>query len=154
MNDETQLREVLVDLDALCAALTDASDEHRYFLDTETGEVTLVSDMSEPEEVEEQLMAIDDAEPGRYLEVRRADSHEGYRDMEDFIGTLHDERLQELLDVAIQGRGAFRRFKDVLERHPAERQQWFEFQASRLEARAHEWLADEGCKAVLPKTRE
>jgi hypothetical protein len=48
---------------------------------------------------------IDEADPGRYVEVPRADSHEAYRDMEDFIAAIGDERLQELLDVAIQGRG-------------------------------------------------
>lgn len=114
----------------------------------------LISEMSDAEEVEQQLNAIDEAESGRYLEVPRADSHEAYRDMEDFIATLHDERLQELLDVAIQGRGAFRRFGDVLEKHPGERQQWFHFQRSRLEARAREWLTEEGCEAVSQRTRE
>lgn len=68
--------------------------------------------------------------------------------MEDFIPTVRDERLQELLDVAIQGRGAFHRFKEVLQRSPMERQRWFDFHATRLEARAREWLADEGCEPV------
>ena len=87
---------------------------------------------------------IDEAEPGRYLQVPRADSSEGYDDMQDFIDTLSDEHLQESLNVAIQGRGALRRFKDVLARHPAEQQRWFDFQAARLDARAREWLAEEG----------
>ena len=78
----------------------------------------------------------------------------GYRDMEDFRATVRDQRLQELLDVAIQGRGAFRRFKDVLERHPVERQRWFDFQAARLEARAREWLAEEGCAPLSSRTSE
>jgi hypothetical protein len=39
MNHETPLRKVPVDLEELCAALDDASYEHRYFLDTATGEV-------------------------------------------------------------------------------------------------------------------
>ena len=51
---------------------------------------------------------------------------------------------EELLDVAIQGKGAFRRFKDVLRGHPGEQQRWFEFQAARMDARAREWLAGEG----------
>jgi hypothetical protein len=97
---------------------------------------------------------MDEADPGRFVEVPRADSHEAYRDMEDLIAALGDERLQELLDVAIQGRGAFRRFKDVLERHSGERQRWFGFQAARLEARALEWLAEQRCEPVSPRTGE
>jgi hypothetical protein len=60
--------------------------------------------------------------------------------------TVEDEHLRELLDVAIQGRGAFRRFKDVLARHPAEQQRCYEFQAARLDARVREWLAEKGCE--------
>ena len=146
MNHKQPLRKVQVNLDELCAAIDDASFEHRYFLDTETGEVILVSDMSDEDEVQQQLAEIDAGDRGRYLEVPRAESHEGYRDMEDFVATLRDQRLQGLLEVAIQGRGAFRRFKDVLDRHPAERQRWFDFHAARLEDRAREWLAEEGCQ--------
>jgi hypothetical protein len=154
VNDEQPLRKIALEMDELCAALDDASYEHRYFLDTETGEVIMVSEMSDAEEVQQQLAEIDDAEPGRYLEVPPADSHEAYRDMEDFIVTVPDKRLQDLLDVAIQGRGAFRRFKDVLTRDPAERQRWFDFQASRLKARAREWLAEEGCEPLTLSARE
>ena len=144
MNDEQPRRKVRVDLEELRFALEDASYEHRHFLDTETGDVIFVSEMFDDEETQRQLTEIDEAEPGRYLQVRRADAREGYDDMQDFIDTVSDEHLQELLNVAIQGRGAFRRFKDVLARHPAEQQRWFEFQTARLDARAREWLAEEG----------
>jgi hypothetical protein len=52
-----------------------------------------------------------------------------------------------LLEVAIQGKGAFRRFKDVLARDPAEQQRWFAFQMERLNTRVREWLADKGVRA-------
>jgi uncharacterized protein UPF0158 len=146
MNDERPRRKVRVDLQELRFAMEDASYEHRYFLDTETGELILVSELFEDEEAQRQLAEIDEAEPGRFLRVPRADSREGYDDMQDFIDTVSDEHLQELLDVAIQGRGAFRRFKDVLAPHPGEQQRWFDFQAARLDARAREWLAEEGCE--------
>ncbi len=154
MKDEQPRRTVQVDLEELRFAMEDASFEHRYFLDTETGEVILVSELFDDDEAREQLKRIDEAEPGRYLQVPRADPHEGYGDMQDFIATVRDERLQELLEVAIQGRGAFRRFKEVLARHPAEQQRWFDFQAARSEARAREWLAEEGCEAGSPRTRK
>ena len=154
MKDEQPRRTVQVDLEELRFAKEDASFEHRYFLDTETGEVILVSELFDGDEAGEQLTRIDEAEPGRYLRVPRAESHEGYEDMQDFIATVRDEHLQELLEVAIEGRGAFRRFKDVLARHPAEEQRWFDFKAAQLDARARDWLADEGCEAAPPGTRK
>ena len=146
MNDGQPRRTVRVDLDELRFAIEDASYDHRYFLDTETGDVILASEMFDDEETQRQLAEIDEAESGRYLQVLRANSREGYDDMQDFIATVSDEHLQELLDVAIRGRGAFRRFKDVLARHPGEQERWFDFQAARLDARAREWLAEEGCE--------
>src|SRR6266566_8474060 len=146
MDAERFRRKVRVDPQELRFAMEDASYEHRYFLDTETGDVILASEMFDDEETQQQLTEIDEAEPGRYLQVLRADSREGYDDMQDFISTVSDEHLQELLNVAIQGRGAFRRFRDVLARNPAEQQRWFDFQEARLDARAREWLAEEGCE--------
>jgi len=49
-----------------------------------------------------------------------------------------------LLEVAIRGKGAFRRFKDVLEGYPEEMERWFSFKDDRLRERALEWLDDIG----------
>jgi len=38
--------------------------------------------------------------------------------MQAFIATVEDDHLAELLEVAINGKGAFRRFKDVLLKLP------------------------------------
>ena len=43
----------------------------------------------------------------RYERIPKAESHEGYRDMENFIATVDNERLAELLEVAINGKGGF-----------------------------------------------
>ncbi len=146
-------RLVPIDLDEVSTALDDGSWEHTYFLDTQTGEVLLVSEQWDPDGAQQQLAAVEQAPPERYRELPRAASRQGYRDMEAFIATVADERVQEVLGVAIQGRGAFRRFKDVLARSPAEQVRWFAFRANRLEARARAWLAEEGL-APAPRARE
>jgi hypothetical protein len=64
--------------------------------------------------------------------------------MADFIATVEDERLAELLEVAINGKGAFRRFKDVLAHYPDERERWFRFKDDRMKERALEWLESIG----------
>ncbi len=78
----------------------------------------------------------------RYISVERTSSREGYRDMESFIDTVESAQLQNLLQVAIQGKGAFRRFKDVLLDYPEERTRWFEFKDERLTERVQSWLDD------------
>jgi hypothetical protein len=40
--------------------------------------------------------------------------------MERFIGTIADRDRVDRLEIAIEGKGAFRRFKDVLARWPDE----------------------------------
>ena len=70
--------------------------------------------------------------------------------MEDFIGTIDDDHRAELLSVAIQGRGAFGRFKGTLARWPGELERWFVFSGDRQRGRARAWLAVEGYR---PKPR-
>ena len=72
----------------------------------------------------------------RFLPVPGADSRAGYADMEAFIETVASLRLQERLRAAIRGRGAFRRFKDVLGRQPAEWERWLTFRDGRVRRRA------------------
>jgi len=78
----------------------------------------------------------------RFVAVPQIDSHEAYRDMEDFIATVRNPHIRELLEVAIMGRGAFRRFKDVLLNYPREEQRWFAFRDARMAERVREWLEE------------
>lgn len=84
----------------------------------------------------------------RYIRVEPEESGAAYRDMEEYIETVTGGRLQDRLWRAIRGRGAFRRFKDALLDHPAERERWFQFRNARLRERITEWLRDEGIEPV------
>ncbi len=124
-------------------ALENSDYETCYFLDLDTGHLELVQenlDLPEQDEVKRKI----DSQPDRYERVPVAEPRDGYRDMVDFTGTTTDNRLRELLLVALNGRGAFRRFKDVLVSHPAEREMWFSFKNERMEERAKKWLKDIG----------
>jgi hypothetical protein len=66
----------------------------------------------------------------------------GYGDMEDFVAQVRDPRARGLLERAITGRGAFRRFKDTLLEYPELRRAWFRFHDARGEQRAIEWLVE------------
>jgi len=90
----------------------------------------------------------DDDDPDRWLGVECMGSHDGYRDMEDFIVMVTDPHQAELLAVAIEGRGAFRRFKDVLHRWSDLLDRWYAFSDDRRIGRAREWLSDAGYRPV------
>ncbi len=85
----------------------------------------------------------------RYIEIPRAESRDGYNDMEEFIATVDDRGLLNRLEDAIRGKGAFRRFKNVLLGHPGEQARWFQFRDSRVHDRILEWLEEEGIEPEL-----
>jgi len=52
------------------------------------------------------------------LRIEPQGSHEVYWDMKEFTATVAERSLHQLLDVALGGRGAFRRFREVLSAYP------------------------------------
>jgi hypothetical protein len=136
------MRKVKANLSELIDAFDNCQIGYEYYLDTKTGELLLVSDefmdTNETEEIYERL----DSEPERYLSIPTESSREGYQDMVAFTESLEDENLKEKLWIALNGRGAFRRFKDVLLSYPEKREEWFKFQDKRLEKRVMEWLEE------------
>lgn len=142
-----------VNLDELCSAMEDNSYENKYYLDLKTGEILLISDYMDDEETEN-LSARIEEDYRRYELIPKVESYEGYDDMEDFIATVKDEHLAELLEVAIDGKGAFRRFKDVLANYPEENERWFCFKDERMEQRALEWLGDIGVSLLDSETEQ
>jgi hypothetical protein len=67
-----------------------------------------------------------------------------------FTGTVTDPVLAGRLDVALNGRGAFRRFKDVLVAWDDELERWYRFSNERQRGRARSWLADAGYTVAAP----
>ena len=130
-----------IDLDELYSAMENSSYAVEYYLDLETGEILFISEGMDDEETGKLRNQIEE-ELDRYELIPKAESYEGYRDMQAFIATVEDDHLSELLEVAINGKGAFRRFKDVLLNYHKERERWFEFRDSSMKERALEWLDD------------
>ncbi len=132
-----------VDLDALAQALEDHGDLTHWFVDPATGEVIPWSDDMDDEPNPEDRGA-------RYVDP--LPSHEAYEDMRDFVARVPERRAAELLARAIEGRGAFRRFKDTLFEFPALRDAWFAFHDVRMSRRAVEWL--EAAQLIDPAEAE
>lgn len=167
-----------INRDELQTAFELGTNDATAYLDSEKGAVLiieettaswiedLVTDQETLEDVADMLMDNDDLSPtdraqlleaaqvdwdtvNRYREIPQQDSHAGYRDMAAFIASLEDERVRELLEVAIQGSGAFRRFKDTLARTPEVEKAWFAFRNARSVERMMEWLEEEEIRADL-----
>jgi uncharacterized protein UPF0158 len=68
--------------------------------------------------------------------------------MERFIPMVENSELRGKLTQAIDGKGAFRRFKDVLMTYGLERERWFAFRSERLRTFMEAWLAAHAIKAV------
>ena len=128
--DDSKKKVLKVDIEELIRAMTDNNSllDSEYYLDLETGEILWLNDDMEPEEYEELDEMIENDEEGRYLYIEKTESYIAYDDMVDFAGTIEDDRLRELLSVALNGKGAFRRFKDVLYSDPSDEiKRWYEF---------------------------
>jgi hypothetical protein len=136
-------KRIPVDLELVQMAFEDRDGDGRWFLDGEAGEV-LRLDGDDHDELVEQI----DEGGERYIVIRYQGSEAGYRDMAEFIDSVSDNRMRALLEVAINGRGAFRRFKDVLHEHPQERERWFAFQKQRAHRRILRWLETENIEPV------
>ena len=129
-------REVPIDWEALEDAFENNAPEVHSYLHLSTGEVLRVVDGIADPEMHQRI-----ASDASYMRIEPVSSREQYRWMERFIPMVEDRPLSELLTQAIDGKGAFRRFKDVLMSHGAERERWFAFRSERLRVFMEAWLA-------------
>jgi hypothetical protein len=109
-----------------------------------SGRIDLRSGACWPDNVDDGGDDGDEDDEDRWLHVACLGSREGYRDMELFIAKVEDPALVERLQTAITGKGAFRRFKDVLSCWPHELQRYYLLSNERQRDRARAWLAAEG----------
>jgi Uncharacterised protein family (UPF0158) len=142
-----ELRPLNVDLEQLSDILEGDPGFDGGRIDLQTGDVWpedavayggVFEDEDEDEDEEEA------EEEDRWLRVYCEGSRDGYRDMQRFIGTVSDPDRADRLEIAITGRGAFRRFRDVLSCWPEEVDRWQKFSTERQRGRARAWLAAAG----------
>lgn len=141
----TAIREVPVDWEALEDAFENNAPEVHSYLHLGTGEVLRVVDGIADPEMHARISG-----DSNYMRVDPVSSREQYRWMERFIQMLDEGELRDRLTQAIDGKGAFRRFKDVLMAHASERERWFAFRSERLRVFMEAWL---GAHALRPIQR-
>ncbi len=137
-------REVPVDWEALEDAFENNAPEVHSYLHLETGEVLRVVDGIADPEMHSRI-----ATDTSYMRIDPVSSREQYRWMERFIPMVEEAQLRDRLTHAIDGKGAFRRFKDVLMSHGPERERWFAFRSERLRVFMEAWLSAHALRPVV-----
>ena len=129
-----------IDVRGVGEALDDGDHDTTWWYDPSTGEVEpgvsewIAADLDDDED--------DPVERG-LVPIESLGSREAYADMAEFAAAVGDRRAADLLQRALQGRGAFRRFRDTLHDFPDLLTHWSTYARARAEARAIEWLTAE-----------
>ena len=132
-----------IDLDMLETAMEDSDLANRYFLNLVSGEVVFFSDhlglSDEDERLSEEIDGSSD-----YVAIERIPSQVAYQWMVDFVDEMvapADQHAAEKLSMALDGKGAFRLFKDALHLLNEQwLQAWYQWRDKRLEAAVDVWL--------------
>src|SRR5450432_890502 len=138
-----QLRDIPVDWEALEDAFENNAPEVHSYLHLVAGEVLRVVDGIADPEMHSRI-----ASDTTYMRIEPVSSREQYRWMERFIPMVDEGELRDQLSAAIDGKGAFRRFKDVLMTYGTERERWFAFRSERLRVFMEAWLSAHGLAPV------
>lgn len=132
-----------VKLEMIIEAIEMADDVSEGFLNMDTMEILWLNDYFDSEENEEneKISSEIDNHFDRYLRLpTQWDIHE-YSIMEDFIDSLEDTHIQNKLYRAINGRGAFRRFKDTVYYLDIEKE-WFQYRDKAIADIARRWCKE------------
>lgn len=137
----------------LLSDLVDAYDmsdpEAVFFIDKRTGKIVFHINedyVNDPEN--ERLGKELEENPENFIAIPEKESREEYMWMKWFTESVADENLKEKLFIALDGRGAFRRFKNVLYGYPDDRKQWFAYREERIKEKLLEWCKAEGIECI------
>lgn len=129
-----------IDLAGITEALGDGSGETTRWYDPATGGVEI--DLPDWDTPDEDRAENDPSERG-LIPIEPIGSRAAYRDMVDFAESVADTRASGPLRQTLEGRGAFRRFRDTLYAFPELSGHWRDFSDTTAELRAIDWLIGE-----------
>ncbi|WP_044206791.1 UPF0158 family protein [Flammeovirga sp. OC4] len=116
--------------------LKEIAEEHEIgmqcYFHFKTGELISIPDMEDFydgdfEDWEDDIKKVEENEDDYYL-FKKKGSRDSYRDMEAFVETVDDAKLQDELVEALNKKGPFRNFKWVIDNSGEYRNKWFKFQ--------------------------
>jgi len=145
MNEEELLMKELILTESQLQELIDTYDMHfdetEFFLNVNTGDIVMLNNFDRDEEYEELSEAIEEGFNEIYFRIPSRESHEGYRDMEDFAETVSNEQLKaRLFNALSNNKKVFRKFKDALSSDDRELERYYRFIENQNRQRVMEWL--------------
>lgn len=129
----------MINLQIIIDGLEMVDDMNHVFLDTEAQETVYLSEF-DPSLTEDTAELMDEY-PDRFIPLPSQREINEYGMMEDFIEDLPDGEQKYTLSMAINGRGAFRRFKDTIHRFGLE-DSWYPFRDKCYARVARRWCED------------
>ena len=144
------LRRLEVRMNDVLAAMSSAPDDPMIaYLDVEKGEVVhhlslqAALEYGEVLEEDDAIRAAIEAEPERFVAIERLGSKRHYQLMARWASTVGEEDLRARLDIALVGKGAFRRFREVVSAYPDLEASWRASEQEALLDIALRWLRDD-----------
>lgn len=147
MTEETAVREIQVDLDALMAAFEDEDYSQIHYLDAQTGDIIPIPEADFEEEDLHPVAAQVDSHPDRYLAVPRLDPDDVLEDLAAYVQDLPDEDVRDKLGIALQRGLEGLDFGAFFEGHDDLAEGWIAFRRGCLVERVRAWLENNGLRA-------
>jgi len=128
-----------VKLDDVMEAIILNGSDTQYLYHLETGKIVTynISDFMEDSELKADL----EEDFDKYVALPTKYEINDYHIIEKFIWSLPDEEFQNKLEWAIRGKGAFRKFKDIVYSLGLE-QSWYDYQLKAYKEIATRWCKD------------
>ncbi len=142
------MKKIKVDIDDIAMAMNEGDLLNQHYLDTKTGELIFISDYTD----EVEGFDYEELEFGdRYEPVPKLKTFEKYNLRVEFAETRKNDKLHNTLLKALDGKGAFGRFRRVLDKSYDDLQDWYRFEEEFLKSKALEWLDEIGIEPILNK---
>lgn len=129
-----------IDLPGIAEGLGSNDDAWRWWYDPSTGETHMAPGYAHSDVLDEEEW---DPIGLGMMEIERGGSRRAYEDTEEFAEAVGQRRAGDLLVRALEGRGAFRRFRDTLDDFDDLVPQWRAFSDAAEQMRAIRWLSEE-----------
>lgn len=149
------MKKLNVDLEyiAICMDDEDRYDQN-YYLDTETGETIVIPrEVVDALDEEESLKRLPEGElklvdlardilsgNPRYVEIPIKRSKEALSDLLDFAEKIPDQRIKDRISLLFHGKGAWRKFRELLQESPALEREWSKFKEEKEKKNVLAWL--------------
>lgn len=130
-----------VKLSAVMDALYSTNDEMEYYYNPINGEI-FMSNIGDYEKISED--ELDELFEKSIMLPTRYDINE-YEMMKDFVETIEDTKLQIQLNISLNGKGAFRRFKDICINFDII-DDWYKFRDKKYKEIAISWCKENDIK--------